>query len=286
VGNESILTLDGSMAVSYDERGAGVPVLLVHAGLFSDWFLPVSRAPELDDFRVVRARRAGYVPAHPTTAHLTIEDHARHCAALIDALDLGSVHLVGHSSSCLVGLQLALDRPDAVRSLVLLEPAPGGALQGPADHDFVAAVVGPAMGAFAGGDHEAAFDTFMRAVGGDDYRELLERRLGPGAWRRAIQESAFFFGDEAQAVQEWSFGGAQASRIRQPALVVLGGDSAARTALFGETVERLATLLSNGRSVTLAGVDHMMPLQNPTAIARLVAEFARAHSAVRVAHSR
>ena len=27
--------------IAYSDRGAGEPVFLVHAGVFSDWFLPV-----------------------------------------------------------------------------------------------------------------------------------------------------------------------------------------------------------------------------------------------------
>ena len=32
-----------SVDIGYSDRGAGEPVFLVHAGVFSDWFLPVSR---------------------------------------------------------------------------------------------------------------------------------------------------------------------------------------------------------------------------------------------------
>ena len=283
-GSESILAADGGeAAVAYEERGDGEPVLLVHAGLLSGWFLPVSRSAQLEGFRVVRLRRAGYVPGRPPARHLSIADHAHHCAAVIDALGLGGVHFVGHSSSCLIGLQLALDRPEAVRSLVLLEPAPGGALHGPADEQLVATVLGPAMRAFASGDLKAAFDTFMRGVGGDGYREWLELRLGAGGWEKAVAESAFFFADEARAVQEWSFGAAEASRVGQPALVVLGGESARQTLVFDETVERLTALLPQPRMLRLPGVNHMMPLQDPGAVAGTIAEFARAQTRAGVA---
>jgi pimeloyl-ACP methyl ester carboxylesterase len=77
--------------------------------------------------------------------HLALADHARHAAVLLDELGIGAAHWVGHSSSCLIGLQLAQDRPGLVASLTLLEPAPGGDLHGPADAKFVEATVRPAM---------------------------------------------------------------------------------------------------------------------------------------------
>src|SRR2546430_1114455 len=43
-------------------------------------------------------------------------------ASLIDKLDLGPVHLVGHSWGAFVCLWLSIRRPELVRSLVLAEP--------------------------------------------------------------------------------------------------------------------------------------------------------------------
>ena len=86
-------------ALEYVERGSGEPILLVHAGVFSDWFTPLRSRHELDDLRVIQVRRAGYSAARPPN-HLTFGDHARHCAALLRHLGLETVHYVGHSSSC------------------------------------------------------------------------------------------------------------------------------------------------------------------------------------------
>ena len=45
--------------VGYSDLGYGEPVFLVHAGVFSEWFLPVSEARSLHGFRVIRVRRGG-----------------------------------------------------------------------------------------------------------------------------------------------------------------------------------------------------------------------------------
>lgn len=44
--------------------------------------------------------------------------------AFVSSLDLGPVHLVGHSLGGAVALQFALDHPELVRSLVLVAPPP------------------------------------------------------------------------------------------------------------------------------------------------------------------
>src|ERR687893_666056 len=107
--------------IEYVDGGVGDPILLIHAGVFGAWFAPLAETPELDGFRVIRVVRAGYTNGSPPSSHLSIGDHARHCAALLDALGVERAHLVAHSSGCLIALQLAMDRPAAVRSLVLLE---------------------------------------------------------------------------------------------------------------------------------------------------------------------
>ena len=156
------LVLGGDGDLGYYDTGHGETIVLVHAGVFSDWFRPLSQRLPRDRFRVVRVRRCGYRGTAPPGRHLTLADHTRHAASLLDALGTGAAHWVGHSSSCLIGLQLAQDRPDLVASLSLLEPAPGGDLHGPADEHFVATTVRPAMEEFFAGDPAGAFDRFAR----------------------------------------------------------------------------------------------------------------------------
>ena len=64
------------------------------------------------------------------------------------------------------------------------------------------------------------------------------------------------------------FGPSQAARISQTALVVLGADSARLTPLMVETVQRLSAMLPHARSEVLPGCSHLLPLQQPAALAR------------------
>lgn len=250
-------------------------ILLIHGGVFSDWFVPVAARPELQDFRVIRVRRAGY--GSEPAGHLTLADHAEHCSRLLDELGIDAAHVCGHSSGALIALELALYRPDAVQSLVLLEPAPVSALIGPLCQTAVPAALGPVMAAAADGDIASAFDRFLRAVGGATYRAILDAALGPDGYERALQESAFFFGDEVPAAQEWTFGPDEAARIQQPMLVVEGGETATVSTIPPESVQLLAELVSHAETGVLPGASHLMPLEDPGGVARIIAEFARRH---------
>ena len=54
--------------VGHYDSGRGEAILLVHAGVFSDWFGPLSLELPRDRFRVVRVRRCGY-RGHHTPGH-------------------------------------------------------------------------------------------------------------------------------------------------------------------------------------------------------------------------
>jgi pimeloyl-ACP methyl ester carboxylesterase len=266
----------GGEVLEYTETGEGEPIVLLHAGVFSDWFLPVATTEALAGFRVIVPRRAGYVEGSVPTAHLTLADHARHCAALLEALGVRRAHLCGHSSSALIGLQLALERPELVQSLVLLEPAPGGGLNGVAHIAVVGEMIGAAMAAYGAGDSATGFQRFLTAVGGPHYQEVIARALGPEGLEGAIRQSAYF-PDEARAVWEWRFEPSDAERIDAPLLLVRGERTAELSVVPPESVALLAAMVPRAEIAELAGVSHLMPLEDPIGVAQLIAGFARRH---------
>src|SRR4029453_15351211 len=176
--------------LDYDERGAGEAVCLVHAGVFSAWFAPLFEQPALDGFRVIRPVRPGNGRSPAPSDPASIAAHARRCGELLRGLGVTRAHWVGHSSSCCNGLQLALDAPGLVASLILFEPAkPSGTRREVAASSYV----GPALAAAAQGDVARAFDVFLRGVGGDGYREALRARLGDDGLAEAERGAAYFF---------------------------------------------------------------------------------------------
>ncbi|GAA4554932.1 alpha/beta fold hydrolase [Pseudonocardia xishanensis] len=264
---EHRLQVAGGEITWTDSGGDGPLVLLVHAGVFGAWFDRLVAEPALDALRVVSVRRAGYGTT-PTRA-LSFADHAAHCAALLDELGGQPATVVGHSSGSAIALQLAADRPDLVRGLVLAEPPLLDPLADPADldalHATAAPVIGGAIGAAAAGDLPSAYDAFMDLVCGPDHRAVVAAALGEDGLDRAVRESAFFFADEIGAASRWTFD----AKVDAPVLLVQGGDSPPVT---HHLVAHLAGLLPDARVATIDGDNHLLPLRSPAALARLVAE--------------
>jgi pimeloyl-ACP methyl ester carboxylesterase len=133
-------TIDG-VELEYEDRGSGEPVVLVHAGVCADFFAPLAEEPALaDQYRLLSYHRIGYAGSSHVDGPVSIAQQAAHCRSLMRHLGIGKAHMVGHSSSAMMALQLALDAPDVVHTLALLDaarPAPPSEIQ----QAFVADVV-------------------------------------------------------------------------------------------------------------------------------------------------
>jgi pimeloyl-ACP methyl ester carboxylesterase len=120
--DQSIKTMDGVDLV-YEVAGEGEPVLLVHGlgGSRNDWR---PQLPALAGYRVVRYDQRGHGASSKPRGRYTIRQLAGDAAALIEALALGPVHVVGLSLGGMVAFQLGVDRPELVRSLTIVNSGP------------------------------------------------------------------------------------------------------------------------------------------------------------------
>jgi pimeloyl-ACP methyl ester carboxylesterase len=116
----------GEVELYYEVVGPedGEGVLFVH-GLGSsgrDWEGQVPFFAER--FRVVTADLRGHGRSEKPPGPYSMEMFAGDVAGLIEALGLGAVHVVGLSLGGMVAFQLAVDRPELVRSLVIINSGP------------------------------------------------------------------------------------------------------------------------------------------------------------------
>ena len=114
------IELDGRTLSTWD-TGDGTPLLLIH-GVGTSGELWQSDLTDLAaDCRVIVYDRRGYGASSPSPRDW--HAHRDDAAALLDHLNTGPAVVVGYSGGAMVALHLALDRPDLVRALVLLDPA-------------------------------------------------------------------------------------------------------------------------------------------------------------------
>lgn len=105
--------------VEYAERGSGAPVLVVH-GIYQNCISGLFSVRDLfADRRVIASSRFGYLgSAMPPNA--TPAAQADAFAALLDALEIGQIDVVGFSAGTPSALQLALRHPEKVKHLAVL----------------------------------------------------------------------------------------------------------------------------------------------------------------------
>jgi pimeloyl-ACP methyl ester carboxylesterase len=259
--------------LEYEVLGAGDPVLLI-SPVLADGFRPLLSEPALTDrYQLITYHKRGWVGSTRTPPPVTIADHAADAAALLAYLQIGRAHVAGHSSGAAVAVQLALDHPQRVQTLALLElsllsiPAAAGLLE----------KAGPAFTDYAEGRREAALATFMSAVSGlawDACRALLEQRI-PGAVRQAIADADTFFGVELPALAAWTFGADEAARISQPVLSVVGGET---QPLWIDVADRLRSWFGQVEECTIEGAGHLLHVQRSAPVASCLATFVGRHA--------
>lgn len=104
-----------SLHVSWS--GSGERVLLVHGSFAVACDVFAEQAPLADEFRLGLVDRRGF-GASPDAARVDFEQDAADLARLLDE----PAHLVGHSYGGIGCLLAAARRPEAVRSLTVIEP--------------------------------------------------------------------------------------------------------------------------------------------------------------------
>ena len=236
--------------VHYEVHGDGQPLLLIH-GLGSsteDW------EPQLAffarKFKVVTYDVRGHGRTGKPKARYSLAQFAEDAAALIDFLDLGATHVLGISMGGMIALQLAVDRPDLVRSLTVVNSGPELVLrtlrQKIAIYQRFAIVrlmgmrkMGQVLSKvlLPSPEHEKERDTFVERWA----------RNNPGAYLRSLR-----------ALIGWSVT-ARLGDITSPTLVVAADQDYTPVAFK----EQYTAKIPGARLAVIANSRHMLPVERP-----------------------
>ena len=260
------------MELEYEVKGSGEPVLLISTGPIADSPLPLFPEKALTSYRLIRYRQRGLACSSNGAAPVSFAEHAADASSLLGHLGVRRAHLAGHSTGAEIALQLAVDRPDIVHTLTLLEPP---LVCVPSAGAFFEKA-GPALAAYGAGDGDGAMAGFLSTVSGLDWqtcRTVIEKHV-PGGVARALADADNFFGSYLPSLNAWQFGPEQAASISQPVLSVVGTDSE-RWFLDGH--ELLHSWFPQVEDCRIKGIGHLLHMQRPEPVARGIAEFFARH---------
>ena len=244
----------------HSQQGSGSPTfVLMHflGGSHRTWFPTV---PYLDgEHHCVGLNTPGFGDAAEVEGY-SVAEMADQVDASIRALGLERCILVGHSMTGKVAVVLAARRPEYLAGLILVAPSPPGPQpMSEADRDAQRAYGKSRAEAEAFVDESSAhrLPGAIREVAIAD-----AQRLNLAAWRAWVDHGSR---------EDWS---ERIPTLDYPVLLVCGADD---EQVPGPEEQRRTTLapFPNSRLEVIPGAGHLMPLQTPQALARLMLDFAK-----------
>jgi pimeloyl-ACP methyl ester carboxylesterase len=176
----------------------------------------------------------------------------------------GPTHLVGHSFGATVALRLAVDRPDLVSRLTLIEPVYFAAARGTPAHADHAAGFRPFLEAMAADDQSCAAARFNALWGAQPWDALPPRTQG------YLMDRIHLVTASGRAIEEDPAGITTAACLAQvtvPVTLIRGADSPpVIAAIHAALVDRLPDAVDH----VVAGAGHMLPLTHTADVAALI----------------
>ena len=263
----------------YIDIGKGEPVVFVH-GALSDYR---SWGAQMDEFaksyRVIAYSRRYAYPNKQVindTADYSFTVYAKDLVELLQKLNLGPVHLVGHSSGAYTALLATMDEPGLVRSLTLgeapvmsmLQNVPGGDTL---VNNFVTKAAIPAAEAFKNNNEEKAVKLFITAVMDDSsYFSKLPEQVRAGMMANTLETRGSVLNKNIFPPVSCD----DLSKIKTPVLLVAGDKSP----LFLHSITKeLNRCLRNKENAVLLNTSHGLGYENPEAFNKVVLSFIDKH---------
>jgi pimeloyl-ACP methyl ester carboxylesterase len=224
-------------------------VLLLHGGLSeSDSMLETVGGPIGERYRVAAFDRRGHGRTADTPEPFHYDDMADQTVAVLEHLG-GSAHVVGYSDGGIIGLLVALRRPDLLDRLVLIGTN--------FHHDGLRQLDPPDGGGDGGGGD--ADDAFARIA--QTYAEHSPD--GADHFEEFIAKTFTMFASEPTMTV------ADLARVEVPRLVLVGDDDLVE---LPHTVE-LYESIPDAQLAVVPAASHLLPIEQPEETARIILRY-------------
>jgi N-formylmaleamate deformylase len=255
----------GDLRLHYWRAGSGKPLVMLHG--VSDngrcWGRTADALAKEFDVILLDQRAHGQSSA-PETGY-RLDDHANDVFALIDALNLQDVMLVGHSLGACVSLRTAANNPKKISRIVLIDPPMPDSPQN------------------LDAEKRYNFFSWLRNFQSKTTEELIEyNRANAPHWS---DEEIRFMAESKHQVRPvlWGENGAvldtywrdEMKKVGAMPVLLLYGELGLGSAISPERAAEAMSILENGESVMIERAGHIIHLDQFESSIRVILPFLR-----------
>ncbi|HLG38620.1 MAG TPA: alpha/beta hydrolase [Chitinophagaceae bacterium] len=266
-------------SLHYVEIGKGEPVIFIHGTLndYRAWEMQMDTFSK--HYRVISySRRYAYPNSQVVndTADYSVTIHAKDLAEFIKSLNLGPVHLVGHSYGAYTALLTTMDHPELVKTLTLGEPPVMPLLQSASGgdnivNDFMNRSIIPAAKEFKSGNNEKGISMFIGGITGDTGFYF---KLPPEVQSMMMANIPELRGVALSKNSFPSVTCRDLNKINTPVLLLTGEKTAL---LFSAITDELNKCLPDKEKAVLPAATHGLQFENPGDFNKIVLGFIDKH---------
>lgn len=235
----------GGVRTYYEVAGTGEPLVLLHGGFCTVETFGAQTPALAGQYQVYVPERRGHGRTPDVEGPITYENMVQDTIAFMEALGISSAHLTGWSDGAIVGLLVALRRPDLVRKLVLIGQA--------INHEGVSPEAKRLMANFTQQDLPPMLHELYASVSpdGPDHFEVVFDKMHQLLTTEPTIELAELEG------------------VAAPTLVLIADDDMV-------TIEHAAAMqraLPDAQLAVVPGTSHALPMEKPEIVNRLILDF-------------